>query len=246
MNKRIITLLTFLLGVLLISSACMISSIRGSGEVTTESRPISGVERVTLSAVGTLIIRQGEQESLEIEAEDNLLAYIRTEVRGQTLEIGFEDNGWRQSIQPSEPIRYYLTVIDLSEVTISGAGKVEMGEIETDALLIVTSGAGDIELDALQADSLALELSGAGNCEIRSGAVTAQRINISGAGNYTARDLESQEAAIQISGLGNATVWAQESLEVEISGAGNVEYLGSPQVSQQITGLGKVEHLGSP
>ncbi|MBN1667349.1 MAG: DUF2807 domain-containing protein [Anaerolineales bacterium] len=246
MYKRLMTMLALCLGALLISTACLISSMRGSGEVITVTRPVSNFDHVSLSGVGTLIIQQGEQESLEIEAEDNLLEHIRTEVHGQTLEIGIDNAGWRQSIQPTKPIRYYLTVIDLSGISISGAGNVETGEIDTDVLLVAASGAGNIEIDGLRANRFGLELSGAGNCTIRAGQVGVQTVDISGAGNYESGNLESQQATIRISGLGNATLWANESLDIEISGAGNVDYFGSPQVTQQISGLGKVEHQELP
>ena len=244
MKHRTTTILSLCLLAFLVSTACLVSSVRGSGRVTSETRPVSGFDQITLSGVGTLYIIHGTTESLEIEAEDNLLEYIQTEVRGHTLEIRIDDEDMRTAIQPTEPIRYYLTVQELSRVEISGAGKVDIDGLEATSLEVLTSGAGDIEIKDLSASSLRIVLSGAGNCEIRDSAVTEQEIEISGAGNYDGADLESQEASITISGMGSATLWATETLDVEISGAGNVEYYGSPHVTQNISGAGRVNGLG--
>jgi len=48
-----------------------------------QQRDVSGFRRVCFRSFGELIIRQGETESLEIEA----LARTATEVRGDTLYI---------------------------------------------------------------------------------------------------------------------------------------------------------------
>src|SRR5688500_18348008 len=61
--------------------------VRGSGNVTTEQRQVSGLGEVVLTTVGTLVIEQSDQESLSLEGEDNILPYIITEVKGGRLTI---------------------------------------------------------------------------------------------------------------------------------------------------------------
>jgi hypothetical protein len=218
--------------------------VRGSGEVITVEREVSDFDRVSLSGVGTLYISVGEEETLKIEAEDNLLPYIETFVQGQTLTIGFKDHGLRAAFQPTEPIRYYLTVKNLAGLSLSGAGNIEVDEIATSELRIHTSGAGNIEIDKLTAKVLDMDVSGAGNCHIYKGQVADQTLRISGAGGYQAPDLHSQTARIDISGLGGARVWVEEDLDIEISGAGTVTYFGSPSISQDVSGAGSIRSLG--
>jgi hypothetical protein len=57
--------------------------VRGSGNVVEETREVSGVSGVELATLGTLHVEIGESESLRIEAEDNLLEYIETDVRNE-------------------------------------------------------------------------------------------------------------------------------------------------------------------
>ena len=90
MNKRCIYTLSVLTLTALLLSACGIDVVTGSGHLATETRSVSGFDQVELAIRGELIITQGDQESLEIEAEDNLLDYIETTTYGDTLVIGLK------------------------------------------------------------------------------------------------------------------------------------------------------------
>ena len=53
-----------------------IGMVRGSGDIETEERDVSGFDEVYLSGIGNLIVTQGEEESLVIEADDKLPSLI--------------------------------------------------------------------------------------------------------------------------------------------------------------------------
>ena len=224
----------------LILSACAVTTVRGSGKVVTEEREVSGFEGVTLSGIGKVIITQGDEESLAIETDDNLMRYIESEVRDGRLELRIAEDTIPIS---SRPIIYRVSVIDLTTLDSSGVGSFEVDALDTDRLQVTLSGAGDIDIDSLSAADLDVRASGAGNLKI-SGVVETQELDLSGVGGYTATDLKSQTAAVRISGAGSAVVWVLDTLDVEISGAGNVEYYGSPSVDQDISGAGRVTSRG--
>ena len=211
----------------LVTSGCAITLHyeEGSGVLVTEQRDVSGFDRVSFEGFGTLIITHGSKESLTIEAEDNILPRIETNVRGGTLEIGFDTDRWQDIVRPTKSITYTLTVITLDGIALSGAGSIEARGID--------------------AERFDVELSGAGSIEIYGFAV-AQDINVSGAGSYDSGEIKSEHIDVNISGAGNATVWATESLDVNISGVGNVSYYGHPQVRESVSGLGNLKALGSP
>ncbi|MGD8865900.1 MAG: head GIN domain-containing protein [Anaerolineales bacterium] len=218
--------LLMLIGVFtLMTTACTIS-VRyeeGSGVVVEEARSVSGFDRVSFEGVGKLVVTQGSEESLTIEAEDNILPRIETRVRGRTLEIRFDTDRWENIIRPTRPIRFYLTVTDLESIFLSGLGDIEVQDIESESMDVTLSGAGSITL---------------------SGSVERQDVNVSGAGAYDAGDLESEIADINLSGAGSATVWVTESLDVNITGLGSVRYYGDPELEQSISGLGSIEAMG--
>ena len=191
-------------------------TITGSGNVKTESRNVSGFQAVSLSGVGNLTIDENGTESLTVEAEDNLLPYIQTEVQGNRLVIGSKDN---TNLNPTKPINYRLTVKDLNSIDLSGAGKIDGTGINTPKLAVNVSGAGNMTL-AGKADS--------------------QEINLSGAGNYRAENLVSKNVKVSTSGAGSAVVQVSDTLDATVSGAGAVRYIGDPQVKQNVSGAGSV------
>ncbi|UCG25177.1 MAG: DUF2807 domain-containing protein [Chloroflexota bacterium] len=235
MNKKILLPLAL---IVLLLSACTV--VRGSGDVETETRAVSSFDQVSLSGQGELILTQGDQESLEIEAEDNIIAVLESDVRGNTLYIGAQD---RTTIRPTEPVRFYLTMAEISGLEVSGVGTIIADNVVTDRLALDVSGAGDIDIDSLSADSLTVDISGAGGVNM-AGQAANQVIDISGSGEYQAADLESETADIEVSGAGEATVWASQTLNVDISGSGSVDYYGNPAVTQDISGVGELNNLG--
>ncbi len=215
-----------IIGILtLLSAACTIS-VRyeeGSGVVIEEERSVSDFDRVSFEGIGRVIIAQGDEEGLVIEAEDNIMPRIETRVRGRTLEISFDTDRWENIIRPTEPIRFHITVTDLEAVFLSGFGDIDVQDITVENLDVTLSGAGSISI---------------------SGTAQQQDVNVSGAGAYDAGDLESQVADINLSGAGSATLWVTDSLDVNITGLGSVSYYGDPELEQSVSGLGNVESLG--
>jgi len=223
--------------------------VRGSGEVIVEERKVSDFDRILVEGAGRVIITQGSQESLTIETDDNLMKYIKTEVKGDTLEIGFEDDvvftsgRGRIALDPTDGFIFRISVTDLRDISVAGAADIEMEKIKTEGLDITLSGAGQVSIDDLDASQLNILVSGAGDVTMV-GRVDSQVVRLSGLGRYQAFDLESQEASITISGAGGANVWVIESLDVTISGAGDVKYYGDPTVNPNISGVGRIQSQG--
>lgn len=231
-----------LLAVALAGAGCVgIKVVPGSGKVAEETREVSDFHKVELGTLGTLYIEIGDRETLRIEADDNLLAYLETEVRGDTLKITSRD---MVGILPSEPIYYYLTVKTLDEIVLSGLGNIEVSDpVVVPALAVRISGGGSIELEDLRAETFDADLTGLGDLYVDEGKVETQDVLISGGGSYRARGLDSENATVRLTGLGSATVRVSETLNVTISGGGSVRYIGNPSVEQNVSGLGRVEQI---
>lgn len=241
MNTRILIPIFLIFAILF--GACSINVDfdldRGSGDVITETRQVSNFDRVELAGIGDVFIYQGDEESLEIEAEDNVMSHILTVVEDGTLKISFD----RKAVVPTKTIRFNLTMRQIHGLETMGVSNIQADDIQTDELSLGISGTGNINIRDLQADSLRSTISGAGNLDVE-GEVNEQTVRLTGAGNYDGEDLVSKKAEIVITGLGKVTAWVTESLDITISGTGGVDYYGSPQVSQQISGLGRLKHLG--
>lgn len=248
--NRLTKVLLIVLVVAAVSSACIPSirprMIKGSGDIIVEEREVSGFDQIAMAGMGRIIITQGEEESLTIETDDNLMEYIETRVRGNTLEIDFADDVFLSpgdSLQPSAGFVFRISVIDLESISVSGAADIKAEKLKADRFEINFSGAGDIQVDDLNAERVVVNVSGAGDVDL-TGRVLSQEVNLSGLGRYQAFELESQDASVVISGAGGAELWATDTLTVVISGAGDVEYYGDPSLNRQISGLGRVQGLG--
>ena len=221
-----------------------------TGNLATESREVSNFDRVFLRDYGELVITQGEEESLTIETDRDILPQIKTEVREGKLIIKI-GGSWMDKLGHAlstsltrHAIKYDLTVKKLTGLEIAGAVSVKASSIDTDRLALKLSGAGQVNIEALSAEVLEVDMPGAGAIKV-SGKVGEQRIAISGAGSYKASKLESARVSVNLTGAGQATVRAIENLDVAIRGIGSVEYYGSPTVKKSVSGIGSITSLGN-
>ncbi len=235
MHKRTISfvLLSILLFPLL--SACSVGVDR------TETREISDVTALSINTIGEFIIQQGDEESLTIKGPNNILRNISTEVVGGILYIDSTRGVLGDSFGR---IVYTLTVKNLNEISLSGAGSISVASLDTDHLDITLTGAGSIDIANLHTQDLTVLLNSAGSIEA-AGNATNQDIVISGVGSYNGSDLQSSTATVVMSGAGSAEVWVTDTLDIEVSGVGSVSYYGSPIVAQNISGLGSVNSKGT-
>jgi hypothetical protein len=240
MNTRTMRL-SILLGIVaLLFSACGASYIRGSGNIVTEERAVSDFDAINMAGYGNVIITQGDEESLTIETDENLMQYILTEVRNNKLYIEFPEN---TIPDPSISITINLNVTNLESLELSGAASFDIRALDTPSLGILFNGAGNIDLASLSADELTVQLNGAGSIS-GAGEVGRQDIVISGAGQYSTPNLKSSQADVLVEGLGQVEIWVTNSLTVDIEGAGSVNYYGSPSVTQNVEGAGSIKSLG--
>ena len=206
----------------------------GRGEV----REVSDIQSVALEGVGTLLIQQGDTESLTIEAEPKVLKRIETEVRNGKLTIRPD-----RSFSTRESITYHLTIKQLTGIELAGAGQVEVAQLNSDQFRIDGKGAGGVVIDSLTANTL--DLTAAGNVQTQlAGTVDSQTITVSDAAKYAAAELSSRIASVTASGASQVTVNVSESLDVHVSGASRVEYIGSPAVTQDVSGAGRLSNVG--
>ena len=239
MIKKLVTglFLTFaifvLAGIGLVGCAI---SVRGSGNVVTEGREVSGFDRVALDGMGEIVLTQGDSYSLIIEAEENLMQYIKSTVRGDELTINIKS---RRPVIPSKRLKFYITVPNLEGVSVDGAGSINIGSLDSDTLELDINGSGNITIDELDASSVVVQVDGVGDINL-TGEIDSLEVGINGSGNFNGKNLESKSATVDINGVGNAKVNPQNSLDANIDGAGQVVYYDSPAVSKNINGVGRV------
>jgi hypothetical protein len=236
-------------------------TVTGSGQVVEESRSVGGVTGVELAMPGTLQIELGGSESLRIEAEDNLLEHIETDVVGGTLTVTTSSG---VTLLNTEPIRYYLTVASLDSIVASSSGdivgpgfetdrfsvavhssgNVSLGPVVCESLVVEVSSSGSVDVESLEAGSIDVQINSSGNVLIGRGAVDTQEVQISSSGEYRAETLASLEARVRLTSSGGATLRVQDRLTADLSSSGSVFYYGDPSVDEDTTSSGRVVRAG--
>lgn len=211
---------------------------RGSGNKQVEERNVKSFVALEVSGGFEVILKQGTSEALTIEADDNLMKYIVSEVRGGELRIFTEG-----SVSPKTKMKAYVTFVKLDEIDISGAVKlIAESKLSFNKLMLEGSGASDIEME-LSAERIEADLSGASELNLI-GSVSNIELECSGASKIYAADLESESVRLDLSGASYIEVFAKESLIIDASGASSVRYKGNPEkLVTNTSGASKVSKL---
>lgn len=223
----------------LAASAQKWETIKGNGNVKTESRIVGSFTSVDSRGSINVDIQYGGSNTVVVEADENLLPYIVTKVEGDKLLITTEKVG----ISSKEKLIVHLTMAKITGLSLSGSGNIMgHGQFSNDNITkISVSGSGHIRLGFASFSAIDASVNGSGNLDLTAGKTNTINASVSGSGNIGAYAIESKAVKARVSGSGNIKITASESLEAVSSGSGNVYYKGTATVvNAQSHGSGKV------
>jgi hypothetical protein len=230
-----------LAGALFLAAPVLAETVKGNGVMKTQARNVTGFTSVGLGIPARVEVRQGDTESVTVEADENLLPLIATDVKRGSLEI--KPVNRRQHLE-SKAIRIVVQARKIEGLEVGGSGTITADALRAAGKLSLDiGGAGLIEVKQLSAERVDVAIGGSGDVRL---AGTARRleITIGGSGDITAQSLLTDEVEVDIAGSGDAQVAARKKLDVTIAGAGSVSYAGDPEVKQTIIGAGRVRRSG--
>ena len=211
--KRIAITLTFALLLALALSGCMLG-VHGSGVRKTEKRELPAFNAIETSGAFEVEVNCQKPASFEVEADDNIVPLVQTEVRNGVLHVSTT-----KSYMSSGGIVLRITVPDLASVKSTGAGKFRVSDVKNDKFEIHSTGAATV---------------------VASGQSKSVMISSTGAGKIDAHDLRAKDADVSVTGAAGVDVYATDQLDVTVSGAGRVTYSGNPKVNKKTSGAGQV------
>ena len=234
--KTTIKTTTLLLTAILLVASCNLIGESGSGNVIRQERHLSSFNAIDVSGAFDVYLSQGTTQSVIVEADDNLMKLIKTEVNGNTLEISN-----KEPIGHSKSLKIYLTVTDLNKIELSGAVNIQtQTKLKVDELSIEVSGATDSKMD-FDVRKLKVECSGGSKLHF-SGTASETSFDVSGAVDLFAFDMITEKMQLGISGAGKAEVNVTKEFNADISGAASVRYKGNPEkISQDVSGAGSIK-----
>jgi hypothetical protein len=206
----------------LLASACAHESVRGSGHVVRDLRDLPPFESVAVRSGIHATVEIGPQAPVQVDADDNVLPLVVTEVIDNTLEIRFLQGAW---VRSEEPVRVKVRVPWLRSLTASGGADLRAEVDPGDELDIHSSGGAEVRVRGVHAARLSVEGSGGSRVHI-SGAVDRMKLRLSGGSRLRAASLSARAVNVQGSGGATAEIRATDELRGSLSGGSSVRLLG--------------------
>lgn len=179
-----------------------IGAEKGSGRMASEVRELSDFHGVDVGSTFEVEITAQKEYGVEVEADDNLLPLITTEVRRGVLHIKSE-----RKLSSSSPIRIRISAPDIDSLDVSGAAKVSLVDAKNEGINIDSSGAAKIKV---------------------AGETAKLTVDVSGASRVDAEALKADSAVVDASGASHVDVSVVRSLQTDASGASKITFSGTP------------------
>jgi len=188
--------------------------VSGSGNVITQTRDIRDFSSIDVGGIFKVEATAQKDFSVEVQADDNLMQFIKTEVRGGVLHIEAE-----KRFKANGPIVVRVSAPSFENVSASG----------------VTS----VSVKDLKAEKFGIDMSGKSRVSVQ-GTAASLDVDISGASEIDAAGLSVETANVDASGASSVTVNASKQLSVDASGASRIYYSGTATVNKNTSGASSV------
>ena len=192
--------------------------VKGNGKRELQKRQVAAFSSISTNGAFMIEITCQKDPSLEIEGDENVLGFVKTEVSSNILRL---DNSQNYSV--SEPVRVRISVPNLEGLSVNGAGHIDVKGIKNDKFEIDTNGAPSITV---------------------AGTTKMVDIAANGAGKVDTQNLHATRAVVDARGVARVDLDVSDQLDVEISGPSSVTYSGNPSVNKNIHGPGKLTRKG--
>jgi Putative auto-transporter adhesin, head GIN domain len=230
--KQVILLCSTLL---LLLNSCDYTS--GSGNIVTETRTVAGFSAIAVSNAITVEVKIGPATAVRVEADDNIIQHIVTNVSDGELSIKVKE---LHNFGDAH-IKVYITTPDIESIKASSSAEVKVADvIKSDKkLTFKASSSADIEAE-VDAPDVEAEANSSASVTLR-GRTKNYKAEASSSGDIKSAELLSENADVDASSSGSATVHASVSLNAKASSSGSIDYYGEAVVKETVNSSGSVE-----
>ncbi len=200
-----------------------LGQVSGNGNVVTEDRPVtSDFDAVKGSAGLDVFLTEGDENKIVVEADENLMEVIETEITNGELRIGTN-----KSIRRSKSQKVHVTYVSLNKVSASsGSDVISNSVIKSENLSLDSSSGADLEVEIIAKEVYADVSSGA-DLKV-SGRAERLVAEASSGSDLKARDLEVKKCKANASSGADIVVNVREEIEGRASSGGDIRYYGDP------------------
>lgn len=193
-------------------------AVEGDGIAARDQRQVAAHGELEVNGPVQVEVRVGPAPSLLVEADANLLPYIRTEGRGNTLKIAYD-----RQLRSKTPVRVVYTTPRLSAVRAFGSGQVAVRELAGAPLDVRKSGSGTVALSG-KVDSLHARVSGSGVLDAAALSSASADLGLAGSGRMHIGAIRGDYARVSVAGSGVLQAGgAVRSLNARVAGSGSLD-----------------------
>jgi len=240
MVKFIVICTKFLIAaiVALLFTSCnqVFNGIIGNGDVQVEKRIIKEkFTKIEANSGVEVVIEQGNDITVEVEADSNIIKHITTKVENGTLVVSTDASFYNTE---AETVRVKMPVIEALEAT-SGSSIDTQKTIRGVNLVAKTSSGSGMELD-VEYDKVSTESSSGSTLEVSGKAMKFNASSSSGS-SIDAQSLLSNDVIAQATSGSSIDVHPLVSLNAKSSSGASIDYDGTPKnISKEETSGGSV------
>lgn len=196
---------------------------RGGKELAREERNLPSFSGVDVGGALEVTLRQAARQRVIVEAPQEILEKITTEVKNDVLYIT------TRNIRKSGHLYASVEVPAIIFIKASGASTVKSPSgITGRHLMLKASGASTLRLD-MDVEDLESVVSGASTVTL-AGKAGNHNTDVSGASDLKAANLVTRYTGFDLSGASQAHVHATHELSGKTSGASDLNYSGDPEI----------------
>ncbi len=236
--RSLLTLSAVLAGSIAFSLPC--DHVKGVGAVVKRTVNVAQFHGIDVQGSIDVVLTQAPSQSVEVEAQANLVDLVTVEVSKGTWTIATS-----KGYSTDKPFIVHISSPLIDQVEIHGSGDVKSESTFTaDNVRLGVEGSGDIVL-AYNAKSVTADIQGSGDIKL-SGSAQTLTASVEGSGDINAKNMTAETAAVSTAGSGDITVNATGSLSASIEGSGDILYRGKPaNINRSVAGSGEVRSLES-
>ena len=198
----------------------------GNGAITKSTRNVGSYEKINVSGPFDIRMVSGQQGSVSVEADNNIIDFVVTEVKGGVLNIAPEKGKLFKSSRGNKVI-IKVPVNTISEVALLGSGNVNSRTTFKNDIKVTLDGSGTIDL-MVECANAEVVILGSGDIKIK-GKTQNLKCLVVGSGAIKATEFEAQDTEVTVSGSGSADIYTNHALTGRITGSGSVAFSGNPK-----------------
>jgi hypothetical protein len=209
------------------------TGIRGNRNVVSEDRSIhEDFNAIKVQQGINLYLSQGNSTKINVEADENIIDLLITEVKNNELKVYFEKNVYKAKAR-----NVYLTTNEISSIrTSSGAYVQSENTLQVNSLVLDSSSGSSIKV-YVNADEIESSTSSGADIDIF-GKTKFISAKASSGSSIDADELESVDAYAKASSGANIDINVSGKLTAKASSGGDIDYEGNPSDINKDTSSG--------